>query len=380
MAFFKTIYDNLNSIVYILLNDVIMMSYEEILILFLITFFATVFFTFYIKRILIKSKIVDNPIVSEHRHKQGTPTMGGIAFLFTLSLIISLYYHHTPILIVSFIMLAGGMVGLVDDLIGLKVKEVQKVVVNISDETITLGRLDVSPDEEVRVATPKAKSEVDKLLKEGKVKVVGEVPIKTEPGEVEKIICQIVLGLFFGLTGIVTTLGGFELGIFAIPVVIIAILGCINSVNLIDGMDGLAAGIVGIASVACCVYGVLFGHINSLLPFVVIAGLCFGFLVFNRYPASIFMGDTGSFVLGTGYAAAVLVCDIPYFGVLALGVPIISVVVSLLHRAHIIKLPVEPLHHTLNHYGMSEKKIILTYWLSTVILCVIGLAVKMFLG
>ena len=349
------------------------------LILFLITLIATIFFTFYVKRILLKARIADNPIVSEHRHKSGTPTMGGIAFLFTLSLIFSLYYQDTPILIVTFIMLAGGIVGLVDDLIGLKVKEVQKIVVNISNEVITLGRLDVEPQEEVRVATPKAKAEVDKFLDAGKVKVVGEVPIKTEPEELEKIICQIVLGLFLGLTGVITTIGGFQLGILAIPVVIIAVLGCINSVNLIDGMDGLAAGIVGIASIACCVYGYLFGPATIIPPFLILAGLCLGFLVFNKHPASIFMGDTGSFVLGTGYAAAVLVCDIPYFGILALGVPIISVVVSLLHRAHIIKLPVEPLHHTLNHYGMSETKIVLSYWAATLVLCIIGILAKMYI-
>ncbi len=355
------------------------MNNWDMLILFLITLIATIFFTFYVKRILLKAKIADNPIVSEHRHKSGTPTMGGIAFLFTISLIISLYYQNTPILIVSFIMLAGGIVGLVDDLIGLKVKEVQKIVVNISDEVIALGRLDVQPQEEVRVATPKAKAEVDKLLEEGKVKVVGEVPIKTEPEELEKIICQIVLGLFLGLTGAITTIGGFQLGILAIPVVIVAVLGCINSVNLIDGMDGLAAGIVGIASIACCVYGYLFGPATIIPPFLILAGLCLGFLVFNKHPASIFMGDTGSFVLGTGYAAAVLICDIPYFGVLALGVPIISVVVSLLHRAHIIKLPVEPLHHTLNHYGMSETKIVLSYWAATLVLCIIGILAKMYI-
>ena len=349
------------------------------LILFLITLCSTIFFTWYVKRILLKARIADNPIVSEHRHKSGTPTMGGIAFLFTISLLIALYYQNTPILIVSFIMLAGGIVGMVDDLIGLKVKEVQKIVVNTSDETVTLGRLDVEPGEEVRVATPKAKAEVDGLLKAGKVEVIGEVPIKTEPEETEKIICQIVLGLFLGLTGIVTTLGGFQLGILAIPVVIIAVLGSINSVNLIDGMDGLAAGIVGIASIACCVYGYLFAQPSIIPVFLILSGICLGFLVFNKYPASIFMGDTGSFVLGTGYAAAVLVCDVPYFGVLVLGVPIISVVVSLLHRAHIIKLPVEPLHHTLNHYGMSEVKIILTYWGTTALLCIIGIIAKMYL-
>ena len=354
------------------------MNNTDMLILFLITLCATIFFTWYVKRILLKARIADNPIVSEHRHKSGTPTMGGIAFLFTISLIIALYYQNTPILIVSFIMLAGGIVGLVDDLIGLKVKEVQKIVVNTSDEVITLGRLDVEPNEEVRVATPKAKAEVDDLLKEGKVEVICEVPIKTEPEELEKIICQIVLGLFLALTGVITTIGGFELGILAIPVVVIAILGCINSVNLIDGMDGLAAGIVAIASAACCLYGYLFGPATIIPPFLILVALCLGFLVFNKHPAKIFMGDTGSFVLGTGYAAAVLVCDLPYFGVLALGVPIVSVIVSLMHRAHIIKLPVEPLHHTLNHYGMSETKIVYSYWAITAALCAIGILLKMY--
>jgi phospho-N-acetylmuramoyl-pentapeptide-transferase len=55
--------------------------------------------------------------------------------------------------------------------------------------------------------------------------------------------------------------------------------------------------------------------------------------------------------------------------VIALAVPIISVVVSLMHRAHIIKLPVEPLHHTLNYKGLSEKKIIALYWGLTLIIC-----------
>ena len=355
------------------------MNNVEMLILFLLTLCASIFFTWYVKRILLQAKITDNPIVSEHRFKTGTPTMGGIAFLFTSSLVIALFFYDTPILLVCFMMLIGGIVGLVDDLIGLKVKEVQKLVVNISNEIVTLGRLDVKPNEEVRVATPKAKKDVEGLLKDGKVEVIGEVPIKTEPEELEKIICQIVLGLFLGLTGVVTTLSGFTLGWLAIPVCIIAILGCINSVNLIDGMDGLAAGIVGIASVACCVYGDLFGPSDILPPFLILAGICFGFLVFNKYPAKIFMGDTGSFVLGAGYATAVLIGDIPYFGVLALGVPIFSVVISLLHRAHIIKLPVEPLHHTLNHYGMSEIKIVLTYWGITVLLCVLGILAKMYL-
>lgn len=354
------------------------MNYHEILILFLITFFASVFFTWYIRRILIKARIADSPIVSEHRHKKGTPTMGGIAFLFTILLITSIFYSNTEILITSFIMLAAGIVGLVDDLIGLKIKEIQKIVVNISKKAITLGRLQVAPDEEVRVATPKAKQEVDNLIKEGKVKIIGEVPIKTEPDESEKIICQIVIGILLGLTGSITVLGGFELGLLMFPIVIIAILGAINSVNLIDGMDGLAAGIIAIASGFCALYGFMLGKFAIMSPFLVLLALCLGFLVFNKHPASIFMGDTGSFILGAGYAVAVLITDIPYYGVLALGVPIISVIISLLHRAHVIKLPVEPLHHTLNHMGWSEVRIVGTYWGATFLLCIVGILVRFF--
>ena len=63
---------------------------SDLLILFLITFLATVLFTWYVKRILNQAKISDSPIVSEHRHKKGTPTMGGIAFLFTVLLVLSI--------------------------------------------------------------------------------------------------------------------------------------------------------------------------------------------------------------------------------------------------------------------------------------------------
>lgn len=350
----------------------------DIIVLFLLTFICSVFFTWYVRRIFLRAKIGDSPIVSEHKHKIGTPTMGGIAFLFTILLITAIYYKNTTILITSFMMVAGGIFGFVDDLIGLQIKEVQKLVVNKTNKVISLGRLDVNPGEEVRVATPKARKEVDALLEVGKLELIGEVPIKLEPEELPKILCQIFIGVLLGLTGVITTLGGYSLGWLMFPVVIIAILGAINSVNLIDGMDGLAAGIVAIASFACCIYGIIIGRSEILPPFIILTAVCLGFLVFNKYPATIFMGDTGSFILGVGFATAVLLCDIPYFGVLSLGIPIISVLVSLLHRAHIITLPVEPLHHTLNYHGISEIKIVLLYWMGTAILCALGILIRIF--
>jgi phospho-N-acetylmuramoyl-pentapeptide-transferase len=259
---------------------------------------------------------------------------------------------------------------LLDDLIGLKTKEYQKLIRNVSNEPVEIGRLTLKHGENARVTTPKAKKDLVKLLEDKKVEIVDEVPIKKEIGEGEKIFAQILISIFLVISGAVSTsVMGINIGLFVIPVIIMGIVGSINSVNLIDGMDGLAAGILAIASIACAIFSFSTGNMDGTVPFLVLAGTCFGFLVFNRYPASIFMGDTGSFALGAGYITAAFLGNVIYFAVLALAVPIISVIVSLMHRAHIIKLPVEPLHHTLNYKGMSEQKIVGLYWGLTLIIC-----------
>ena len=341
--------------------------------MFAITTLATIFFTAFTKKILIKADISDKPIVTEHKHKSGTPTMGGIGILMGILFMTCLYFKNTYLLITCLIMLISGLVGLMDDLLGLRTKEIQKIVKNISPEDVEIGLLTLKPNEEARVASPQAKKSLESLLSEGKLEIVGEAPIKTEIEESHKIILQIVIGIFLILTGSVSVLGPFNLGLFAIPVIIIGILGAINSMNLIDGMDGLAAGIMTIASATCALFLNLHGNFNASLPFIGLLSVSLGFLALNKYPAKIFMGDTGSFALGAGYATAVMLTNTVLLGVIALAVPIISVIVSLMHRAHIIKLPVEPLHHTLNYKGMSEKSIILLYWALTALFCGIGL-------
>ena len=208
--------------------SVIDMEFIEIFFKFFNTFFATVIFTWFVRKVLRDADLTDNPIVSEHRHKAGTPTMGGIAFLFTILLIVSLYYRNLDILIISLIMLTGGVMGLLDDLLGLRVKEYQKVVKNVSDSVVPIGLLDLGVGEEARITTEKAKEQVGALVDEGKLELVAEIPIKYEPGEWTKIIVQLLPGLFLALTGTVTSLGGFELGILAFPVIMIGVLGSIN--------------------------------------------------------------------------------------------------------------------------------------------------------
>jgi phospho-N-acetylmuramoyl-pentapeptide-transferase len=342
--------------------------------IFLLAFISTALFTLFIKKALKYADIKDKPIVTEHSHKAGTPTMGGLAILMGVLLIACVYYTDKNLILTVMIMMTAGIVGLMDDLIGLKTKEIQQVIRNISPQQVEIGRLTLKTGENARVTTPKAKKDLEYLLKNNLVEITGEAPIKSEIKENEKILAQILVSLFLVASGAVgASVLGVNIGILIIPVVICGIVGAINSVNLIDGMDGLAAGIIAIASFASAIFAISSGNSGGSLPFIVIAGACVGFLVFNKYPASIFMGDTGAFALGAGYITAAFLGDVIYFAVIALGVPIISVVVSLLHRAHIIKLPVEPLHHTLNYKGLSEKKIVLIYWAATVIICAVAL-------
>ncbi len=342
--------------------------------IFLLAFLSTLFFTLFVRKILKDANITDKPIVTEHSHKAGTPTMGGLAILLGILLTACIYFNNSNLIITAMLMMTAGIIGLMDDLIGLKTKEIQKKVKNLSSTTIEIGRLMLKPGEEARIATPKAKEDLEKHLKENNVEIIGEAPIKSEVKESEKIFAQFLISLFLIGTGAVSSaVLGFELGIFIIPVIIFGIIGAINSVNLIDGMDGLAAGILAIASTACAIFSISVGNIDGSIPFIALAGISFGFLALNRYPASIFMGDTGSFALGAGYITAAFLGDIIYFAVIALTIPILSVIVSLLHRAHIIKLPVEPLHHTLHYKGLSEKKIILLYWFITIIICALAL-------
>lgn len=342
--------------------------------IFLLAFISTVLFTLFVKKVLKYADVKDNPIVTEHSHKAGTPTMGGIAILLGVLLLACVYYTDKNLILTVLIMVTAGIVGLMDDLIGLKTKEIQKVIKNISPNPVEIGRLTIKNGENARVTTPKAKKDLEYLLKNNLVEITGEAPIKSEVKENEKILAQIIVSLFLIASGAVgASVLGFNIGLLIIPVIIFGIVGSVNSVNLIDGMDGLAAGIIAIASTASAIFTISIGNLNGSVPFIVLAGACFGFLVFNRYPASIFMGDTGSFALGAGYITAAFLGDIIYFAVIAIAVPIISVVVSLLHRAHIIKLPVEPLHHTLHYKGFSEKKIIIIYWTVTVIICAAAL-------
>jgi phospho-N-acetylmuramoyl-pentapeptide-transferase len=151
------------------------------------------------------------------------------------------------------------------------------------------------------------------------------------------------------------------------PLAVVAIVGTANAVNITDGMDGLAGGLsaIAFASLVLLLPGAVAGEKAVAMTLV---GALVGFLVFNRYPARVFMGDTGS--LAIGYALAVMAVQ---QGVMLL-LPLIGLVFVLETLSVIIQVAyfkasggrrvfkMTPIHYTFHHEGWSENRIALSFW------------------
>lgn len=168
-----------------------------------------------------------------------------------------------------------------------------------------------------------------------------------------------------------------------IPFLVFTILAMVNAVNLTDGLDGLAAGTTAIVSLFLTWLAVhLTAAVFSLPAVTTMAGTfgaCLGFLVWNRNPAKVFMGDTGSLALGgviTGAAIAMhmeLLLPIAGF-VYVLEVLSVCIQVTYFKATHgkrIFKMT--PLHHHFELSGMSERKVVAMFWAATIVFCIIGM-------
>ncbi|HEY3084841.1 MAG TPA: phospho-N-acetylmuramoyl-pentapeptide-transferase [Candidatus Dormibacteraeota bacterium] len=151
------------------------------------------------------------------------------------------------------------------------------------------------------------------------------------------------------------------------PLAVVAIVATTNAVNIADGMDGLAAGlsIIAVGATVLCLPGAPAGEKAVGMA---LCGALAGFLVFNRYPARIFMGDTGALAIGFALAAMAI-----QQGVLLL-LPIVALVFVLETLSVIIQVAyfkatggrrvftMTPIHYTFHHEGWSENRIALTFW------------------
>lgn len=172
----------------------------------------------------------------------------------------------------------------------------------------------------------------------------------------------------------------------AIPVTIFWIIGFTNTVNLIDGLDGLAAGVSFIASVSMFLLAYTMNQYLPAMIIVAMAGAALGFLQYNFNPAKIFMGDTGSMLLGYTMAvvavlglvktAATIALVVP---LIALGLPILDTLFAIIRRkmsgVPIFQPDKGHLHHRLLALGMSQKQAVLIMYFVSIVLGIVALFV-----
>ena len=170
-----------------------------------------------------------------------------------------------------------------------------------------------------------------------------------------------------------------DFGIWYIPFVVFVVLAMTNAVNLTDGLDGLASGVTAFVSLFFAVAGITYGIVSGAYFCSAMCGACLGFLVFNKNPAKVFMGDTGSLALGGGLAAAAIVMKLelllPIVGLIyvieALSVVLQGGYFKISGGKRIFKMA--PIHHHFEKCGYKEVQVVIAFWIFSIICCIIGL-------
>ena len=161
-----------------------------------------------------------------------------------------------------------------------------------------------------------------------------------------------------------------------IPFAIIVMLATTNAVNLTDGIDGLATSVTTIIIACLTVIGVIFDVKEIIIFGAIVCGCNLAFLIFNLHPAKIFMGDTGSLMLGGVIAGMALVLKMPLLLLVIALIPVIETLSVMIQVTYYKKTGKRIFKMTPNHFelsGWSENKIVTVFSLLTLILCVVGL-------
>lgn len=272
-----------------------------------------------------------------HLKKTGTPTMGGLLILLGVAVTSLLYTKETgetiPVLFLTF---GFGLIGLLDDFI--------KVVCRCSEGLRAW----------------------------------------------QKFACQLlVTGVFAYYLKYYTDISFamripflqgryIDIGEWSIPLMFFIVLGTANGTNFTDGLDGLAASVTLMVTVFFTVVAI--GTGSKIAPVCcAVAGSLMGFLLFNVYPASVFMGDTGSLALGGFVAASAYILKLPLFIAIVGSVYMVEVLSVIIQVAwfkisggrRIFKMA--PLHHHFELCGCSETRVVAIFTIVTAIMCLIGL-------
>ena len=175
-------------------------------------------------------------------------------------------------------------------------------------------------------------------------------------------LCVAGIAVCFGVLIDHITLFGLmiKFGYFSVPITILWIVGLSNAINLIDGLDGLACGVSAITAVSVFAVMLITGDYTSALLTAILIGACFGFLPYNKNPARIFMGDTGSLFLGytLSFKLHTVLSFLVPLSIFAL--PILDTLVAIIRRICHGQSPFHPdrghLHHRLVDMGFTHKE------------------------
>lgn len=299
---------------------------------------------------------------SWHKKKQGTPTMGGLMFIIGVTLAV----------VVAFITdrLMGGNIIVGDHLIPdeIKIKIFGGILMALSFGFIGF---------------------IDDYIKVVKKRNLGLTELQKTGAQV--IVCiGYLLCLFFAMNNspytFIPFVGNVQLGWFYWIFGICIIYGTVNAVNFTDGVDGLCSSVTLTSAVALAVIAAMHRLFGVSLLAAALAGGCAGFLVWNKNPAKVFMGDTGSMFMGGMVVAVAFALNCPLILVL---VGIIYVVEGMsdviqigyfkvTHGKRIFKMA--PIHHHFEMSGWNEKKIVLVFTTVNIIGCLAALALMYFGG
>lgn len=289
-----------------------------------------------LKRLKFGQQVRDDGPQS-HLKKQGTPTMGGLIFLLGILIVALFWVGQSPeILTVLLTMLSFGFIGFLDD--WLKIKKRQS-------EGLSAG---------------------------------------------QKFALQALVALVYLFVGLTTktlttaivipfTQGyALNLDVFFVPLMLVVILGTVNGVNLTDGLDGLATSVTSVVGMFFVFASILLDTNQEIMP-AIVTGALLAFLLYNTYPAKVFMGDTGSLALGGFVASMAISLKLPLF-ILLFGliylVESISVIVQVgyykKYKKRIFKMA--PIHHHFELSGMPETKVVAYFTIATAMMSLLALS------
>ena len=275
--------------------------------------------------------------VKSHLKKAGTPTMGGVIILVSVVVTSVFYLKNCPKIIpILFVTLGFGLIGFLDDYL--------KVVMKRSDGLY-----------------PKQKFALQILV-------------------TAVLAFYLVRFTNIPLTMLIPFSGGhyLDIGWLAIPLMFVAVLGTVNGANFTDGLDGLASSVTVLIATFFTVVAI--GTKSGIEPITcAVVGALLGFLLFNVYPASVFMGDTGSLALGGFVASTAYMLQMPIFLIIVAFIYMVEILSVMIQVTYFKKtggkriFKMAPIHHHFELCGWSETKVVAVFSIITALLCLVAL-------